>query len=425
MQAIINKNSLIDELGDLKPMHFYIPQCAYLFDFMTKKYSKNEFFDLALINDFCCENIDSYRGVLKKILEIVPPMIIRDYSAYAKKLKQLWQRRELIKTFNHVQEKIQSITEDDELIEIVEEFNSLFEHIKDPFNDKTVFTCEELVDLEISEIEKISKGESTDRLLSTGFNNLDDIIKGFEPGRLYILAARPGMGKTTLATNFLKNALNSGTGGDVLFFSLEMHPHEILKRDMYGWVGLNRGDRSPEKINPVFLSKLSSIKDFDPSVRFRIIGETGLIVDKLKSYARRFYNKNKIDLIVVDYLQLLKSEKNSKKSLFEQVTEITAKLKGLALENNCPVLVLSQLSRECEKRNDKRPMLSDLRQSGSIEQDADVVMFLYREDYYEMQKKNEISFTELIVAKNRSGPTGTAFLRGDLKNFKFEDADVF
>jgi replicative DNA helicase len=264
--------------------------------------------------------------------------------------------------------------------------------------------------------------------LSTGFRNIDAKAGKLQPGHLVILAARPAMGKTALATEIVRRQ-----SGVVHFFSLEMSAKEIAERNLSAETGIptNRiraGDLRDEEWRRLLEAQ-------------RLLEQRPLVVDptaalsiaQLAARARRLKRKRQTSLIVVDYLQLMKGTRRVENRTLE-VAEITVGLKALAKDLEVPVIALSQLSREVEKRDGKRPQLSDLRESGSIEQDADCVLFLYREEYYLEQNRPSVEDAdwtskmaaaagkaEVIVAKNRHGPNSVALLQFDGPTTRFSD----
>ena len=273
--------------------------------------------------------------------------------------------------------------------------------------------------------------------LPTGFTDLDELIAGLHPSDFYILAARPSMGKTALALNIAENVALRGAKNDeplkrVLFFSLEMSREQLVQRMICTEANLSKQELRPGKQSGATEEELQSRK---LSIMDRIwiasdklagsglyIDDTpGLTIQEMRAKARRLKAEAGLDLIVIDYLQLMQAPnvKNNSENRQHEVSEISRGLKAIARELNVPVLALSQLSRNVETRQVKKPMLSDLRESGSLEQDADIVMFLYREDYYKNTGAAPSHLTELIVAKHRNGPTGKIdlFFKNDTTQF--------
>ena len=275
----------------------------------------------------------------------------------------------------------------------------------------------------------------------TGLKDLDDRLGGLHQSDLIIIAGRPGMGKTALATNIAFNAaqklLDSGRKSSIAFFSLEMSSEQLSTRIL--------AEQSRIKSNDIRRGKISD-DQFDKFIETsKNISELPLYIDEtpaisiaaLSNRARRIKRLFGLDMIIVDYIQLMKGSYNNKDGRVQEISEITQGLKAIAKELSIPVVALSQLSRAVEQRDDKKPQLSDLRESGSIEQDADVVMFVYRESYYlkskeprpatvehaEWQAKmNDVShLAELIISKQRHGPTGNINLEFEEMFTKFKD----
>ena len=286
--------------------------------------------------------------------------------------------------------------------------------------------------------------------VATGLDDLDRMMGGLQQSDLVILAGRPGMGKTALATNIGYNIAKAWrgevkpdghtstvNGGIVGFFSLEMSAEQLATRIIAEQTGIPSNQIRRGGISE---SDFERIKDYSIELQNipLYVDETGgLSVAQLAARARRLKRQLGLDLLVIDYLQLLQgSTRRSAENRVQEITEITTKLKALAKELNVPILALSQLSRQVESRDDKRPQLSDLRESGSIEQDADVVLFVYREEYYHQMRKplesNREKFAEwlaeadkvhgkaeVIIGKQRHGPTGTVELQFDAAVTRF------
>ena len=248
----------------------------------------------------------------------------------------------------------------------------------------------------------------------TGFFDFDRITSGLQPGDLIVLAARPSMGKTALAINIAEHvALNEGL--PVAVFSMEMGASQLAVR-IVGSIGrIDQGHLRTGKLSDDEWPRLTEAIEKLRNVSLHIDETPGLTPSELRANARRLARQcGKLGLIVVDYLQLMSgSSSNGGDNRATEIGEISRGLKMLAKELQCPVIALSQLNRSVETRTDKRPMMSDLRESGAIEQDADVIMFIYRDDYYNKESK-EPGVAEIIIGKQRNGPTGTvklAFLK--------------
>lgn len=272
--------------------------------------------------------------------------------------------------------------------------------------------------------------------LPMGLVDLDGKVGGLQPTDLIIIAGRPGMGKTALATNIAFNVAKAAY--PVGFFSLEMSAEQLATRIIAERTGIPSNKMRRGDITEADFESIRDATQLINSMPLHIDEAGGLNVAQVSARARRLKRQKGLSLLVIDYLQLMHGGKQRRENRVQELTEITTSLKALAKELNVPILALSQLSRQVEGRDDKRPQLSDLRESGSIEQDADVVMFLYREEYYvQMRKPNESDRekygkwladadrtegkAEVIIAKQRHGPTGTVDLQFDAKLTRFSN----
>ena len=288
--------------------------------------------------------------------------------------------------------------------------------------------------------------------LATGLKDLDTKMGGLQSSDLIIVAGRPGMGKTALATNIAYNVarawrgevradghIDTVNGGIVGFFSLEMSAEQLATRIIAEQSGIPSSTIRRGGINERDFEKIKDVAIELQHLPFFIDETGGLTVAQLAARARRLKRQQGLDLLVIDYIQLLQgSSRRSQENRVQEVTEITTGLKALAKELNVPIMALSQLSRQVENREDKRPQLSDLRESGSIEQDADVVMFVFREEYYLEQQGAAADGTdeytewqmemaavhgkaEVIIGKQRHGPTGTVNVQFDAAVTRFDN----
>ena len=290
--------------------------------------------------------------------------------------------------------------------------------------------------------------------LATGLTDLDARMGGLQSSDLIILAGRPGMGKTALATNIAYNVARAWAGemradghthtvngGIVGFFSLEMSAEQLATRIIAEQTGIPSSKIRRGGIDEGDFEKIKDVSIELQNLPFYVDETGGLSIGQLAARARRLKRQRGLDLLVIDYVQLLSgSTRRSSENRVQEITEITTRLKALAKELAIPILALSQLSRQVESRDDKRPQLSDLRESGSIEQDADVVMFVFREEYYHQMRKpteaNREKFAEwlsegervegkaeVIIGKQRHGPTGTVELQFDAAVTRFANLD--
>lgn len=246
---------------------------------------------------------------------------------------------------------------------------------------------------------------------------LDRILNGLQKSDLIILAARPSMGKTALALNIATNAAH--IGATVVIFSLEMSKVQIVQRLLSTLSGVNSQKLKTGNLSNEEMEELISAVDEIAGLKLHIDDTAGISLIEMRSKLRRLAHETGVDLVVIDYLQLMQGARAENRQ--QEISEISRSLKALAREMDVPVLALSQLSRSVELRADKKPQLSDLRESGSLEQDADIVMFLYRDEYYNRDDETNRNLAELIIAKNRNGPTTSIGLQFQKEIMRFGD----
>lgn len=310
---------------------------------------------------------------------------------------------------------IKKIDSNKPLLEVVSGLErQITQEISFPNHQFKIETIHKSLDETLTEIKRIRDNPHVSTGVKTGIEKLDILTNGFQKGDLIILAARPSVGKTTLAINFILNVI-ADKKANVVFFSLEMFEKSIIKK----MIACSCEIEINKLNNPRLLTDedLHKIDLFSKAFAKRSIyiedcKEKTLSLEEIEIKLHLTLREKKIDLVVIDHLQLLKSTRNFP-SRYAEVSYISWFLKTLAGRLNVPILCLSQLSRSVEGRVSKIPIMSDLRESGAIEQDADLVIFLYREDYYKLQKINDkhyVSRTEVILSKNRTGPTGSLFV---------------
>ena len=283
-----------------------------------------------------------------------------------------------------------------------------FKHIKDVL----VQTYDNI------ELLHTQKGDVTG--ISSGFTDLDKITAGFQRNDLIIVAARPSVGKTAFALNVAQNAATSGE--NVAIFSLEMGADQLVMRMLCAEGNIDAQVMRTGALEAEDWRKLTMAMGSLSNTGIYIDDSSGIRVNEIRSKCRRLKQEHGLDMVIIDYMQLISGSGKPGENRQQEVSDISRSLKGLARELEIPVIALSQLSRNVESRVDKRPMLSDLRESGSIEQDADIVSFLYREDYYDKETENE-NMIEIIIAKQRNGPTGTVTLAFAKEYNKFVNVD--
>ena len=435
-----------------------------IFDDISSIISENNFYDPLHQKIYSAINNLIYKGMLANPITLksyfenekddlnIPEYLIkitkfatssRQSIEYSKIIYDMYVRRELIKISENIIDNAkmsdlnisgQSIIEDSEKI--------LYDLAEKGSVSSSLIKFDDAVKQTIDMASSAYKNEEGIVGVPTGLRDLDDRLGGLHKSDLIIIAGRPSMGKTALATNIAfhaaKKIQESGRKGAIAFFSLEMSSEQLSTRIL--------AEQSRIKSNDIRRGKISE-EQFEQFIETsKDISELPLYIDEtpaisvaaLSNRARRIKRLYGLDMLVIDYIQLMRASSAVKEGRVQEISEITQGLKALAKELTIPVLALSQLSRAVEQRDDKKPLLSDLRESGSIEQDADVVMFVYRESYYlkakeprpatvehaEWQAKmNEVShLAELIIGKQRHGPTGNVMLEFEEMFTKFKDA---
>jgi len=440
--SILLNNEIFDEINLLiNSKNFYDPMHQKIFMAIEKLiYSGMLANPITLKNYFENEkdelNIPNY---LFKITKFSTSS--RQAIEYSKLIYDLYVKRELIKISENIIDAAKLNDLDNDGKSIIENFEkSLFDLAEKGSFSSSLVKFDEAMKMTIEMASSAYKNEEGIVGVPTGLTDLDYRLGGFHKSDLLIIAGRPSMGKTALATNIAFNAAkkiqNDGRKSTIAFFSLEMSSEQLSTRIL--------AEQSRIKSNDIRRGKISE-EQFDKFIEIsKNISELPLYIDEtpaisiaaLSNRARRIKRLYGLDMVVVDYIQLMKAS-NFREGRVQEISEITQGLKALAKELSVPVLALSQLSRAVEHRDDKKPQLSDLRESGSIEQDADVVMFVYREAYYlqgkeprpatvehaEWQAKmNDIShLAEIIIGKQRHGPTGNVMLEFEAMFTKFKD----
>ncbi|MGN0601435.1 MAG: replicative DNA helicase [Oscillospiraceae bacterium] len=389
----------------LKPESFYRPQHQQLFSIMMRMFTTAKTEDIITVIDEAVtmgifETSAMAKTYLSGIMESVPSTA--NIESYCQIIKEKYQIRSLVNIANDIIETANEGSTDSQTM-----LDSAEQKIYD-IRQGEVQGLERIDSVIIdtyTHLQELSGPEAELHLGSkTGFSQLDAITTGLNKSDLIILAARPAMGKSALALNIAVNSCKQ-TMKDVVIFSLEMGKEQLVSRMLASESLVNNTCLRTGKLEPEDWTKLASGTEQLQKLPIYLDDGAGINVPQMKAKLRRMKN---LGLVIIDYLQLMSSP-NKHTSRVTEVSEITRQLKLMAKELNVPVIALSQLSRSSEKREDKRPMLSDLRESGSIEQDADIILFLYRDAYYDKESTDQ-SVAECIVAKNRHGSTGTVKL---------------
>ena len=405
---ILDPACIAELIEIVKPEHFYHHQYRLLCEKIFELWQKDEtLVTVPELVPFLQKNNIS----VSKIAEIASSVVLVGIEHHAKRLRDLSRLRELIK-IGHELVQLGHLREREEIKEAIEQAESkIFRLVEEENKGSTVSISSALVEF-VEEFEALrARGEGITGIPS-GFHDLDLKTCGFQKADLIIVGGRPSMGKTAFA---LQLALNVSEKNPVLFFSLEMSRKALIKRMVASDSKINL-----RKINSGLVTEEEYLKYTDAVARLGyhqlyIDDRPNLSVAEMKASARKMKREKGLSLIIIDYLQYIRGSGRKERHL--EIGEITRSLKAMAKELDIPVIVLAQLSRAVEQRNDKRPMMSDLRESGDIEQDADLIMFLYRDEYYNPDS-NKRNILEVIISKQRNGPTGTVELLY-LKEFNF------
>ena len=406
--AFVNDSSLEKVCEELISEMFYSKANAKIFSVVKELHTKNIPVDsTTVINELEKSKELSEVGGIEYITEIIDKAgSVYHLNEYIKIIFEKYILRNLIDKSNEILGECYD--EKDSVEEIVENAERNILSVHSDKLGKEIKNLQDILPVVQEQIEELAKKKTGIIGVPTGFHDLDKKTRGFIKNQLIILAGRPGSGKSTLALNIAINAATLAKK-TVAFFSLEMAAEEIVK-NMYRAVGRIDGNiLSTGKLNNTDWKKFNEAQSELADINFFIDDTAGISVGEIRRKCRRIKNSDKgLDLIVVDYLQLLSSTTKYAGNRVAEVSEVSRDLKKLAMELEIPVIALAQLSRSTEQRkgDDRKPRLSDLRESGSIEQDADIVLFLYSDDYYE-NITNTTSKIELLIAKHRNGETGT------------------
>jgi len=417
--VLLDKDALYEVLEILKPEDFYSEMHKEIYSAVIELYRKSQPVDILTVSEELKKRksleMVGGRAYIAMLSTAVPST--SNAGEYAKIIAEKAILRKLIGTASDIIEKgYQERMSSSEVLDFAE--RGIFE-IAQARQTKDFALIKDVLWENIAKIDEMSKLEGNITGLTTGFIDLDGKTSGLQKSDLIMLAARPAMGKTAFALNIAQQAAIKSKA-KVLIFSLEM------SRDQLGQRMLSMESRiEMQKLKTGNLER----KDWDQiHIALDTLSKTSIYIDdtpgitamEIKNKCRRLKAEKGLDLIVIDYLQLMAFEGRSE-SRQQEITALSRFLKLLAREMDCPVIVLSQLSRAPEQRTDHRPILSDLRESGSIEQDADIVMFLYRDEYYNPETTDKPNVCEVIIAKQRSGPTGTVELTWLGKYTRFVD----
>ena len=406
---ILLNSSVLDDITDkLKPEYFYDHNHGLIFASMLDLWAQNQVVDLLTVPDNLITKDPDQRITKQFLVELVSKSSLSaSVISMAKIIKDKFLLRTLIKTGENI--KMLALSQDDPQTILDVAQKKLYE-VSTSNIDKTFVGLPEILTETFERINELYNNQEQSRGIPTGFHDIDKILGGFHNSDLIILAARPSMGKTSLMLELVKR-ISLGQKVGTAIFSLEMSRDQLVDKLISSVSGINlgkirSGHLSDEPGDNEFMRLGTAIGQLNEAPVW--IDDSGsLNITELRTKARRLKSRHNIGLLLIDYLQLMSGKsQNYSGNRVQEVSDISRGLKMLAKELNIPIIALSQLSRSVEGRDDKRPMLSDLRESGSIEQDADIVMFIHREEQYHRETKKK-GIADILISKHRNGATGT------------------
>ena len=384
----------------VKPRDFYSPNNEKIFDAMKELFDSGKPIDSVTVSEIVFKNKNTTSlnaSYIARLVENVPSSA--NFERYIEIVLEHSNRRKLLKASGRIE--LLAYALDKDISSVMDESEqSIFNASDDAIGDGLIGVSDFLNEAieQIEEIENQGTGLSG---LATHFVDLDNTLAGLQDGNLIIIAARPSMGKSSLALNIATNAAKESK--TVAFFSLEMTKEELVQRVLFSEAKVASGDARKGQLGPEKWSRVVEAASKVNTMPLYFDDASVSTVTDIRAKSRRLKASKNLDLIVVDYIQLMQG--NSGDNRQQEIAEISRNLKGLARELKVPIIALSQLNRAAEAREDKRPRLGDLRESGAIEQDADIVMMIYRDDYYNPATEKP-GVAEINIVKNRSGSTG-------------------
>ena len=416
---LINNDAMNQIMDVLSPDDFYREAHVHLFEGMIELYNNNEPIDLiTLSQQLTKKNLLEKIGGTDYLASLVDAVSTSAGVLYhAKIVRDLSVRRKLITQCSVISEScFQNWQQTDELLDMAEQ--SIFDIAEDKIGDN-FFTLEQVIKGSFKKLESVADHEGFVTGVPTDFEDFDRLTAGLQPSDLIIIAGRPSMGKTALALNIGYNSAVKTRKG-VACFSLEMSKMQLGLRLLGFDAQIDATKLRTGSLRDKDWARLTEAANHLSELPIFIDDTSGLSALEMKAKCRRLAKKCDLGLIIIDYLQLMQGRRSAESRQLE-ISEISRALKALAKDLNVPVMALSQLNRKVEDRPNKRPQLSDLRESGAIEQDADVIAFIYRDELYHPVTEENRNVAEIIVAKQRNGPTGFFRLTFQKEYTRFRD----
>jgi replicative DNA helicase len=398
---LLSEDAVNEVMDQIHPDDFYVPAHQAIFESMRDLFDASQAIDAVTVSESLRRKgeLDKIGGVqyLTRWVDIEPSTSNVVY--YASIVEEHTKRRELIRAGASVTEFAFDI--DDEISAVLDRAEQAVLGVAEKRSSQTLLEVGPLFQDVLEHIELLEQQGSEINGLATGFTDLDKKLAGLQPANLIVIAGRPAMGKSSLALNIATNAASNGEA--VAIFSLEMSKEEIVQRILSSVGKVDSMKLRSGQLGPLWQRVVDAAGKMYKAPIY-IDDSPVVTVTDIRAKCRRLKRKKGLSLVVVDYLQLM--EAHGPENRQQEIAQISRNLKNLARELEVPIIAASQLNRSLESREDKRPRLSDLRESGSIEQDSDVVMFVYRHEYYHPEDQDKKGIAEIIVAKHRAGSTG-------------------
>ena len=421
---LIDTDAIVKIADSIQPSDFYDAKHAKIYEAISALYERRDAIDVLTLSDRLKNDgyLDMIGGpaYLTELTNFVPTA--SHVEQYAEIVAEKALRRRMITA----SQEIVSLGYDEskQLKELIEEAETTLFQVSQQHVKQSVVSLETILTESFERLDDLHKDKKQTRGIPTGYKDLDNMLAGFQRSDLIILAARPSMGKTALALNFAHNVAVSAKE-PVLMFSLEMSKEQLVDRLLSMESGVDAWALRTGNLTDSDFEKIGHAMGTLSEAKMYIDDTPGITVSDMRTKARREAHNQPLGLIVVDYLQLMSGGGKfaNEGNRVQEISEISRGLKGIARELNVPVLALSQLSRSVENRTPQIPQLADLRESGSIEQDADVVAFIYREEYYNPETDRK-KITDILIKKHRNGPTGAVELYFDNEKQRFRSLDT-
>lgn len=421
---LIDGDAIVKIADSIASSDFFEIRHQRIYEAITKLYERHEAIDVLTLtdrlkNDGYLEDVGG-PAYLTELTNFVPTAA--HVEQYADIVAQKSLRRRLIVASKDI--AMLGSDESKQLKDLIEEAETRLFEVSQQHIKQSVISLEAILAESFDRLDDLHKDKKKIRGIPTGFKDIDDKLAGFQQSDLIVLAARPSMGKTALALNFAHNVAVKSEK-PVLVFSLEMSKEQLVDRLLSMESGVDAWALRTGNLTDTDFEKIGRAMGTLSEAPIFIDDTPGITISDLRTKARREAHQRPLGLIIVDYLQLMSGGNrfSSDGNRVQEISEISRGLKGVARELNVPVLALSQLSRSVENRSPKIPQLADLRESGSIEQDADVVAFIYREEYYNPETDRK-KLTDIFIKKHRNGPTGGVELYFDNEKQRFRSVDT-